>query len=166
MLESDHLRPNLSRAATSRCRGAVNRLKEARKAPVAQLDRALPSEGKGHTFESCRVRQPNQVHIEFLPKPNLARVSMLVALPRTTKLRSPCGRLFAWSSSSVIDDGAPLGAPEVRVRVRLVCNPTQRRAHPRCHRSAPSRGNHFIRHCWQARTMQAKRCRTHVGSYT
>lgn len=27
-----------------------------RKAPVAQLDRALPSEGKGHTFESCRVR--------------------------------------------------------------------------------------------------------------
>src|SRR6266699_978395 len=25
-------------------------------APVAQLDRALPSEGKGHTFESCRVR--------------------------------------------------------------------------------------------------------------
>jgi hypothetical protein len=29
---------------------------EALKAPVAQLDRALPSEGKGHTFESCRVR--------------------------------------------------------------------------------------------------------------
>jgi uncharacterized protein YbaP (TraB family) len=25
-------------------------------APVAQLDRVLPSEGKGHTFESCRVR--------------------------------------------------------------------------------------------------------------
>src|SRR6185312_3828463 len=29
-------------------------------APVAQLDRALPSEGKGHTFESCRVRQLSQ----------------------------------------------------------------------------------------------------------
>ena len=28
-----------------------------RKAPVAQLDRALPSEGRGHRFESCRVRQ-------------------------------------------------------------------------------------------------------------
>src|SRR5215210_6651643 len=27
-------------------------------APVAQLDRALPSEGRGHRFESCRVRQP------------------------------------------------------------------------------------------------------------
>ena len=26
-------------------------------APVAQLDRALPSEGRGHKFESCRVRQ-------------------------------------------------------------------------------------------------------------
>ena len=28
-----------------------------RDAPVAQLDRALPSEGRGHRFESCRVRQ-------------------------------------------------------------------------------------------------------------
>ena len=26
-------------------------------APVAQLDRAPPSEGGGHTFESCRARQ-------------------------------------------------------------------------------------------------------------
>jgi hypothetical protein len=29
-------------------------------APVAQLDRALPSEGKGRTFESSRVRQHPQ----------------------------------------------------------------------------------------------------------
>src|SRR5262249_38688853 len=29
-------------------------------APVAQLDRALPSEGRGHKFESCRARQTNQ----------------------------------------------------------------------------------------------------------
>ena len=29
-------------------------------APVAQLDRALPSEGGGHTFESCRVRHLHQ----------------------------------------------------------------------------------------------------------
>ena len=28
-----------------------------RPAPVAQMDRALPSEGRGHRFESCRVRQ-------------------------------------------------------------------------------------------------------------
>ncbi len=27
-----------------------------RDAPVAQLDRAPPSEGGGHTFESCRAR--------------------------------------------------------------------------------------------------------------
>src|SRR5665811_2180712 len=38
-----------------RCRRTANRLNEPH-APVAQLDRALPSEGKGHTFESCRVR--------------------------------------------------------------------------------------------------------------
>jgi hypothetical protein len=29
--------------------------------PVAQLDRASPSEGEGRTFESCRVRQSFQI---------------------------------------------------------------------------------------------------------
>ena len=29
-------------------------------APVAQLDRALPSEGRGHRFKSCRVHQSFQ----------------------------------------------------------------------------------------------------------
>ena len=29
--------------------------------PVAQLDRASPSEGEGRTFESCRVRQSFQL---------------------------------------------------------------------------------------------------------
>jgi hypothetical protein len=43
-------------ASVGRCRSAPDRLNEPY-APVAQLDRALPSEGKGHTFESCRVRQ-------------------------------------------------------------------------------------------------------------
>ena len=32
--------------------------------PVAQLDRASPSEGEGRTFESCRVRQSFQRLIE------------------------------------------------------------------------------------------------------
>src|SRR6185437_12465495 len=31
-----------------------------RAGPVAQLDRASPSEGEGRTFESCRVRQSFQ----------------------------------------------------------------------------------------------------------
>ena len=31
-------------------------------APVAQLDRALPSEGRGHRFESCRVHQLFQLN--------------------------------------------------------------------------------------------------------
>src|SRR6201989_1536201 len=46
------------------CPPPANRLNEPH-APVAQLDRALPSEGKGHTFESCRVRQQYQVFTEF-----------------------------------------------------------------------------------------------------
>jgi hypothetical protein len=36
-------------------------------APVAQLDRALPSEGKGHTFESCRVRQIDPSPQDYAP---------------------------------------------------------------------------------------------------
>src|SRR5438105_15826003 len=43
-------------ALQGRCPCPANQLNEPLKAPVAQLDRALPSEGKGHTFESCRVR--------------------------------------------------------------------------------------------------------------
>jgi hypothetical protein len=37
---------------------------ESCEAPVAQLDRALPSEGRGHRFESCRARQSNQPLIQ------------------------------------------------------------------------------------------------------
>ena len=36
-------------------------------APVAQLDRALPSEGRGHRFESCRAR-----HFSTTPEQNWA----------------------------------------------------------------------------------------------
>ena len=38
-----------------------------RAGPVAQLDRASPSEGEGRTFESCRVRQ----FFQWLTKPIL-----------------------------------------------------------------------------------------------
>ncbi len=44
-------------------------------APVAQLDRALPSEGKGHTFESCRVRQLLQCFGRFHASGICGRVS-------------------------------------------------------------------------------------------
>ena len=44
-----------------------------RNAPVAQLDRALPSEGKGHTFESCRVRQQIRQLLN-VAKPNSGRI--------------------------------------------------------------------------------------------
>jgi hypothetical protein len=40
-------------------------------APVAQLDRVLPSEGKGRTFESSRVRQLNRGFQGFLTLPHL-----------------------------------------------------------------------------------------------
>ena len=37
-----------------------------RQAPVAQLDRALPSEGRGREFESRRVRQKSRRNLPFL----------------------------------------------------------------------------------------------------
>ena len=43
-------------AGKRRCRCRSVRLLRRRKAPVAQLDRALPSEGKGQRFESPRAR--------------------------------------------------------------------------------------------------------------
>ena len=52
--------PACSRIPTkdlSRARASARKRPRPDPAPVAQLDRALPSEGKGHTFESCRVRQ-------------------------------------------------------------------------------------------------------------
>ena len=36
------------------------------RAPVAQLDRVLPSEGRGHWFESSRARQSNQVRKDIV----------------------------------------------------------------------------------------------------
>ncbi len=43
-------------------------------APVAQLDRALPSEGRGHRFESCRVRQSSQTLIEIGGRENRSNI--------------------------------------------------------------------------------------------
>src|SRR5665213_2142756 len=39
------------------CVGRNETLTSRQRGPVAQLDRALPSEGRGRTFESYRVRQ-------------------------------------------------------------------------------------------------------------
>jgi hypothetical protein len=73
-----------------------------RPAPVAQLDRALPSEGRGHRFESCRVRQ-----IDFS-----SMADVLFGFPR----RRPAllcndgllsnGRLQGWSAARRVDQAS------------------------------------------------------------
>ena len=50
------------------------------KAPVAQLDRALPSEGRGQRFESSRVRH-NQPDLSSLTIDNLLITFSKIALP-------------------------------------------------------------------------------------
>ncbi len=48
-------------------------------APVAQLDRVLPSEGRGHRFESCRARQ---IHTLIPVKPGRVGQGVRRPLPR------------------------------------------------------------------------------------
>ena len=52
-------------------------------APVAQLDRALPSEGRGHRFESCRVR-----HLRTKERNAGTLLRGPAMLPRRGRLRS------------------------------------------------------------------------------
>ena len=52
-------------------------------APVAQLDRALPSEGRGHRFESCRVRQIRRR--PSLPANNWAKAESREAAPASRR---------------------------------------------------------------------------------
>src|ERR1700682_5794361 len=83
-----------------------------RYAPVAQLDRALPSEGKGHTFESCRVRQ-EAVKSQKRPKLDLCRGSRLYRNRsknwRPGRIRAPAvleaGRLRSISTGHVMWTG-------------------------------------------------------------
>ena len=56
-------------------------------APVAQLDRVLPSEGRGHRFESCRARQSFQSlirsrrHEDWAVCPDCAQVVPMTLAP-------------------------------------------------------------------------------------
>ena len=73
------LRSTTGGGAHSDCGRAKPRIMSAPLAPVAQLDRALPSEGKGHTFESCRARQPFQWLRLYLQRGFLPRVRAMSA---------------------------------------------------------------------------------------
>ena len=64
-------------------------------APVAQLDRALPSEGKGHTFELCRVR-----HFRLLRSQPHQHPSSLRASPRSRAWLAPRSTIRAHAAAS------------------------------------------------------------------
>lgn len=65
-----------SRRLALRCRRRVDPLNEFCFAPVAQLDRVLDSESKGHRFESCRVR-----HFRSRPERIAQPLDWLLAAP-------------------------------------------------------------------------------------
>ena len=83
-------------------------------APVAQLDRVLPSEGRGHRFESCRVRQSFQ------------RLRLLIRLAFTLHGGEAGGK-----QSSCVKDASQRPAPTgTRGRDRPLGAPTYRQSAP------------------------------------
>jgi hypothetical protein len=73
-------------------------------APVAQLDRALPSEGRGREFESRRVRHPKpRSCLAFSPWRRLANGPKWTKTPRAYReahkmVWESCGKMFATRS--------------------------------------------------------------------
>ena len=70
------------------CLSSAASVNEIYKAPVAQLDRVLPSEGRGHRFESYRARHFTIAHgkIECLMGRHKCRVS---AFPHFSRVIHP-----------------------------------------------------------------------------
>ncbi len=138
-------------------------------APVAQLDRALPSEGRGHRFESCRVRHFLQhyqvVHMSSLWRSgqqkgsrkhhgsrttrNLAcaigvRAAVALARPRQTSKTRRGSPRFRFSTVGFVDR-----ALRVRLRSRKAPVAQLDRAPPsegRGHRFESCRVRHFLQH--------------------
>jgi hypothetical protein len=89
-------------------------------APVAQLDRALPSEGKGQRFESSRARQ----QINYLTKTSLQRVSLSKRIASNGAGFAHAHGCTAESHHHARCDRAarhqvPEGKPRVSLRIRL-----------------------------------------------
>ena len=80
-------------------------------APVAQLDRVLPSEGRGHKFESCRARHP-QPGRHFRPArqspshPRLVRTCEPARLSSRSEVRQS-RRERLWTAAAVADACRP-----------------------------------------------------------
>ena len=80
-------------------------------APVAQLDRALPSEGKGHTFESCRVRQYYQGFPQLCALPET--IGVTVVSLAISDWRAALASLFGNLNSSARDVPAEFVQPSI-----------------------------------------------------
>jgi hypothetical protein len=77
-------------------------------APVAQLDRALPSEGRGRTFESCRVRHSLGIGTLFTDKEvrtSLERVRHSASASAHRSLYYPCRLLLPGYGCAPKPDG-------------------------------------------------------------
>jgi hypothetical protein len=82
------------------CLGEGLSLGSGPQAPVAQLDRALPSEGRGHRFESCRVRHSPVAITIFPPR---AGASALSEDMESSNENACCGGLGPCGSCRSLD---------------------------------------------------------------
>ena len=99
--------------------------------PVAQLDRASPSEGEGRTFESCRVRQYFQQVSACCPSGNRAR---------DNSSRHRITRSAGAGAGNVSDDALlfALRSPVVRSCRRTQAPPSRRETSSRSRYPSPS----------------------------
>lgn len=90
-------------------------------APVAQLDRVLPSEGRGHRFESCRARHSNQSIPVGLPPlggpPHSPALSRNIARPQSRCDRDRVLNIQALKLAALGErDRTPVRATSVALR--------------------------------------------------
>ena len=128
-------------------------------APVAQLDRVLPSEGRGHRFESCRARHLSSHHEPQPTQPSLAKC----CAPNHPRPAHPCAGARRLASSRKLETPAsPVGRAISSLRSASNDGP---RGHP-WRSVAPRRtpGPHIRVRALARRTIPARRCRAWTGA--
>jgi hypothetical protein len=90
------------RAQPSGCIPAFSDPPDRAQAPVAQLDRALPSEGRGREFESRRVRQFNQRHRARYSVHGTRGPAVAPACGRARLCDTMAGKRISWAEADVL----------------------------------------------------------------
>ena len=103
---------NAAPGAGPHCLGRASKVNPVKFAPVAQLDRALPSEGKGRTFESCRARQKSMAYDNASTAPSSTEASRKQGAEERTTGSGACIDSLSKSRIAILQPLQPLLASE------------------------------------------------------